>query len=148
MREAMRHSLAIFGENPIFCTTIVHVMRLGWLKTHSGCIAHRFGLARLLLTFLALTGGFPLVATDPHKALSPCPIPPLPAWNCWKPPLAVCRDGGIRYVNPACENLLALSQKELLRHTLSSLFVDSRALVAGLRAAVTHDVSFTEHDPH
>ena len=60
--------------------------------------------------------------------------------------LAVCRDGGIRYVNPACENLLALSQKELLRHTLSSLFVDSRALVAGLRAAVTHDVSFTEHD--
>lgn len=60
--------------------------------------------------------------------------------------LAVCRDGGIRYVNPACENLLALSQKELLRHTLSSLFVDSRALVAGLRAAVAHDVSFTEHD--
>src|SRR5574343_45557 len=60
--------------------------------------------------------------------------------------LAVCRDGGIRYVNPACETLLALSQKELLRHTLSSLFVDSRALVAGLRAAVTHDVSFTEHD--
>ena len=60
--------------------------------------------------------------------------------------LAVCRDGGIRYVNPACENLLALSQKELLRHTLSSLFVDSRALLAGLRAAVTHDVSFTEHD--
>lgn len=60
--------------------------------------------------------------------------------------LAVCQDGGIRYVNPACENLLALSQKELLRHTLSSLFVDSRALVAGLRAAVTHDVSFTEHD--
>ncbi len=60
--------------------------------------------------------------------------------------LAVCRDGGIRYVNPACENMLALSQKELLRHTLSSLFVDSRALLAGLRAAVTHDVSFTEHD--
>lgn len=60
--------------------------------------------------------------------------------------LAVCCDGGIRYVNPACENLLALSQKELLRHTLSSLFVDSRALLAGLRAAVTHDVSFTEHD--
>lgn len=60
--------------------------------------------------------------------------------------LAVCRDGGIRYVNPACENLLALSQKELLRHTLSSLFVDSRALLAGLRAAVAHDVSFTEHD--
>ena len=60
--------------------------------------------------------------------------------------LAVSRDGSIRYVNPACENLLALSQKELLKHTLSTLFIDDRALVAGLRAAVAHDVSFTEHD--
>ena len=60
--------------------------------------------------------------------------------------LAVSRDGSIRYVNPACENLLALSQKELLKHTLSTLFIDGRALVAGLRAAVAHDVSFTEHD--
>ena len=42
--------------------------------------------------------------------------------------LAVSRDGSIRYVNPACENLLALSQKELLKHTLSTLFIDGRAL--------------------
>lgn len=59
--------------------------------------------------------------------------------------LAVDAKGAIRYVNPASENLLALGEKELLRHTLGSLFQEEGTLLAGLNAALQHNVNFTEH---
>ncbi len=60
--------------------------------------------------------------------------------------LAVDRQGAIRYANPAAENLLALGSRELVRHTLPSLFSRAEALMRGLDAALGQDVSFAEHD--
>ncbi|MEE9927046.1 nitrogen regulation protein NR(II) [Microvirgula aerodenitrificans] len=60
--------------------------------------------------------------------------------------LAVNREGAILHANPAAENLLALGSRELVRHTLSSLFVNAQPLMRGLATAVDNDVSFTEHD--
>lgn len=60
--------------------------------------------------------------------------------------IAVKQDGAIRYTNPAAENLFALGVREILRHTLASLFIDSRPLCNGLRTSLSNNVSFTEHD--
>ncbi|WP_022652532.1 nitrogen regulation protein NR(II) [Aquaspirillum serpens] len=60
--------------------------------------------------------------------------------------IAVDQAGALRYVNPAAENLLALGCRELLRHQLHTLFVDSRRLLNGLKTAIGNNVSFTEHD--
>ena len=121
----------------------LHVVRLGWPKTHSGCIAHRFWAGSLIANLLALTGGFPLVATGAIKSPFAMPIPPFAGLELLETAtLAVCRDGGIatsiRPAKPA-----GVEPERTAPPHPASLFVDSRAFWWLACAAVTHDVSFT-----
>ncbi|WP_247877802.1 nitrogen regulation protein NR(II) [Chromobacterium haemolyticum] len=62
------------------------------------------------------------------------------------PVLIVDPDGALYFVNPACENLLALGSRELLRHSLFDLFQPCPALRQALSTALRHNASFIEHD--
>ncbi|WP_230370459.1 two-component system sensor histidine kinase NtrB [Paludibacterium denitrificans] len=62
------------------------------------------------------------------------------------PVLIAQADGTLEFVNPACENLLALGRKEVLRHNLFVLFKESPALHQALATALLHDASYIEHD--
>uniref|UniRef100_A0A8W7P125 Histidine kinase domain-containing protein n=1 Tax=Anopheles coluzzii TaxID=1518534 RepID=A0A8W7P125_ANOCL len=55
-------------------------------------------------------------------------------------------DGLLEFANPACENLLAIGRRELLRHTLFELFQDSPALRQALTTALQHNAGYIEHD--
>ena len=55
-------------------------------------------------------------------------------------------DGALHFVNPACENLLALGARELRRHSLFELFQPCPALRQALATALRHNASFIEHD--
>ena len=55
-------------------------------------------------------------------------------------------DGALHFVNPACENLLALGDRELRRHSLFELFQPCPALRQALATALRHNASFIEHD--
>lgn len=62
-------------------------------------------------------------------------------------PVLIARaDGRLEFVNPACENLLALGRRELLRHRLFDLFHESVPLRQALKTALSHNASFIEHD--
>lgn len=62
------------------------------------------------------------------------------------PVLIVNSESVLEYVNPACENLLALSRRELLRHKLHELFQPPEALMQALVTALQHGASYIEHD--
>ncbi|WP_028535597.1 nitrogen regulation protein NR(II) [Paludibacterium yongneupense] len=62
------------------------------------------------------------------------------------PVLIVRADGGLEFVNPACESLLALGRRELLRHKLGDLFRDSQPLLLALDTSLQHNASYIEHD--
>lgn len=62
------------------------------------------------------------------------------------PVLIVEGDGELRFANPACETLLSLSRRELLRHGLRQLFQPADAIVQALATALAHGASFIEHD--
>lgn len=62
-------------------------------------------------------------------------------------PVLITRENGtLEFVNPACENLLALGRKELFRHSLLEIFKDSSALRQALSTALQHNASYIEHD--
>lgn len=50
------------------------------------------------------------------------------------------------YVNPACENLLALGKKELMRHRFIELFHPLPALTQAFTTVERYNTSFLEHD--
>jgi len=62
------------------------------------------------------------------------------------PVMVVHADGALAYVNPACENLLALGRRELTRQTLAVLFRDSQPLTQAVGLALRQHASFIEHD--
>ncbi|RQO68674.1 PAS domain-containing sensor histidine kinase [Aquitalea sp. FJL05] len=62
------------------------------------------------------------------------------------PVLITRADGVLEFANPACENLLAIGRRELLRHTLFELFQDSPALRQALSTALQHNAGYIEHD--
>lgn len=62
------------------------------------------------------------------------------------PVLIAHADGRLEFANPACENLLAIGRRELLRHTLFELLQDSPALRQALATALQHNSSYIEHD--
>lgn len=62
------------------------------------------------------------------------------------PVLITRADGVLEFANPACENLLAIGRRELLRHTLFELFQDSPALRQALTTALQHHAGYIEHD--
>jgi nitrogen-specific signal transduction histidine kinase len=51
------------------------------------------------------------------------------------PVLITHADGKLEFANPACENLLAIGRRELLRHSLFELLQDSPALRQALATA-------------
>ncbi|MGY8627580.1 PAS domain-containing sensor histidine kinase [Chromobacterium violaceum] len=62
-------------------------------------------------------------------------------------PVLICDAGAaLRFVNPACENLLALGSRELLRHALPELFQPCPALNQALATALAQGASYIEHD--
>ncbi|AXE28975.1 PAS domain-containing sensor histidine kinase [Chromobacterium phragmitis] len=62
-------------------------------------------------------------------------------------PVLICdADAALRFVNPACENLLALGSRELLRHALPDLFQPCPALSQALATALGQGASYIEHD--
>ncbi|OWY38437.1 PAS domain-containing sensor histidine kinase [Xenophilus sp. AP218F] len=62
-------------------------------------------------------------------------------------PVLVADDSGaLQFVNPACENLLALGSRELLRHSLFTLFQPCPALRLALDTALGQGASYIEHD--
>lgn len=62
------------------------------------------------------------------------------------PVLITRADGVLEFANPACENLLAIGRRELLRHTLFELFQESPALRQALTTALQHHAGYIEHD--
>ena len=52
----------------------------------------------------------------------------------------------VRYVNPAAENLFALSAKNISGHSLDQLFSDASAIMAALDYASTNNCSYTQHE--
>ncbi len=56
------------------------------------------------------------------------------------------RDLAIHYANPAAENLLELSRKQLLGQPLTSLFVDASPLMQAIDKALSSRGSFTEQE--
>lgn len=54
----------------------------------------------------------------------------------------------LQYINPAAENLLALSLRKSISLPLEALFINPLPLHTALDYAVTHNASFTEHDLH
>ena len=62
------------------------------------------------------------------------------------PVLIVHGDGTLDFANPACESLLGLSRRELLRHRLQTLFSPGEPLLQALNTALAHNASYIEHD--
>lgn len=62
------------------------------------------------------------------------------------PVMIVAADGRLDYANPACESLLGLSRREVLRHRLQELFQPADALAQALATALQHNASYIEHD--
>ncbi|MEO6421541.1 MAG: nitrogen regulation protein NR(II) [Candidatus Nitrotoga sp.] len=52
----------------------------------------------------------------------------------------------IAYLNPAAENLFALSSKSLIGHSMLHVFTHTEQLAAAIQHAVTNNASFIEHD--
>ena len=53
---------------------------------------------------------------------------------------------GVRYMNPAAENLFETSVKNVAGQPLEDLFSDTKMLVAAIRYARVNNCSYTEHD--
>ncbi|RXZ44984.1 nitrogen regulation protein NR(II) [Crenobacter cavernae] len=62
------------------------------------------------------------------------------------PVMVVDADGAVQFVNPACENLLALGRRELTRQRIATLFRDSEALAQAVATTLRQHASFIEHD--
>ncbi|MFC3533487.1 nitrogen regulation protein NR(II) [Vogesella facilis] len=62
------------------------------------------------------------------------------------PVLIVERSGQLHFVNPACEDLLGISHKELKKLTLYERFHHNKALRNAVQMALDHAGSFIEHD--
>ncbi|KZE26086.1 two-component system nitrogen regulation sensor histidine kinase GlnL [Crenobacter luteus] len=62
------------------------------------------------------------------------------------PVMIVDADGAVRFVNPACENLLALGRRELTRQRIATLFRDSGPLAQAVATTLRQHASFIEHD--
>jgi two-component system nitrogen regulation sensor histidine kinase GlnL len=62
------------------------------------------------------------------------------------PVLIVHGDGSLVFANPACESLLGLSRRELLRHRLHELFLPGETLLQAIGSALAHNASYIEHD--
>jgi two-component system nitrogen regulation sensor histidine kinase GlnL len=52
----------------------------------------------------------------------------------------------IAYLNPAAENLFALSSKNLIGHPVQHAFTHTEQLVAAMQQALTNNASYIEHD--
>lgn len=52
----------------------------------------------------------------------------------------------IAYLNPAAENLFALSSKNLIGHPVQHVFTHTEQLVAALQQALSNNASYIEHD--
>ena len=52
----------------------------------------------------------------------------------------------VKYMNPAAENLFALSAKNIAGQTLRQIFTDSDDLAGAVAHALSSRASFTEHD--
>ncbi|CAH1904986.1 sensory histidine kinase NtrB [Candidatus Nitrotoga sp. HW29] len=52
----------------------------------------------------------------------------------------------IAYLNPAAENLFALSSKSLIGHSVQHVFTHTEQLVAAMEHALTNNASYIEHD--
>jgi two-component system nitrogen regulation sensor histidine kinase GlnL len=62
------------------------------------------------------------------------------------PVLIVNGDGCLAFANPACETLLGLSRREMLRHRLQELFHPALSLEQALLTALEHNATYIEHD--
>jgi two-component system, NtrC family, nitrogen regulation sensor histidine kinase GlnL len=62
------------------------------------------------------------------------------------PVMIVSADGSLTFANPACETLLGLSRREVLRHRLQELFQPPEALGQALTTSLQHNASYIEHD--
>jgi two-component system nitrogen regulation sensor histidine kinase GlnL len=56
------------------------------------------------------------------------------------------RDLAVRYANPAAENLLKISSKNIVGHRLQEVFPDHAPLSAAIQYAAEHNCSYTQHD--
>ncbi|MPQ71971.1 PAS domain-containing sensor histidine kinase, partial [Pseudomonas sp. MWU12-2323] len=57
------------------------------------------------------------------------PLPSFAGLELLDTPVLICdAAASLRFVNPACENLLALGSREMLRHSLLELFQPCPAL--------------------
>ncbi|POA98598.1 PAS domain-containing sensor histidine kinase [Chromobacterium sinusclupearum] len=75
------------------------------------------------------------------------PTPSFAGLELLDTPVLICdAAGALRFVNPACENLLALGSRELLRHGLTGLFHPCPALRQALHTALRQGASYIEHD--
>ncbi|NIO39133.1 MAG: PAS domain-containing protein [Burkholderiales bacterium] len=52
----------------------------------------------------------------------------------------------LRYLNPAAQNLFALSAKHVIGHSLARIFEDTAPLLAAIDYADTHKCSYTQHE--
>ena len=52
----------------------------------------------------------------------------------------------IAYLNPAAENLFALSSKNLIGHPVQQAFTHTRQLAAAMRQSLSNNASYIEHD--
>lgn len=60
--------------------------------------------------------------------------------------LALDEDRHVRYINPACENLLALSAAQIVGLSLEAVFFQPVQLHSALNYAMDNNASFTEHE--
>lgn len=60
--------------------------------------------------------------------------------------LALDENRYVRYINPAAENLLALSAAQVIGLSLEALFFQPAQLIAALNYALDNNASFTEHE--
>jgi len=56
------------------------------------------------------------------------------------------RNLAVRYANPAAENLLKISSKNIVGHRLQDVFPDHASLSAAIQYAAEHNCSYTQHD--
>jgi len=52
----------------------------------------------------------------------------------------------VAYINPAAENLFALSSKNLIGHSVQHAFTHTEQLVSAMQQALTNNASYIEHD--
>ena len=52
----------------------------------------------------------------------------------------------VRYLNPAAENLFALSAKNTIGHSLAKVFEDASPVMAAIDYAGSHNCSYTQHE--